>query len=142
NDVEYIDPVSFPAGTEVTLLADFPLPWPFIQWQGDLTGNNNPETLIMDGDKNVIADFVFVEVEESIKSDDVILIYPNPAFNELYLYGDQIETIALFAIDCCEVKFYTDYSSGKSLDISDLTPGVYIVKVNNSDTWVGKFIKE
>jgi hypothetical protein len=142
DDVEYTEPVSFPAGTELSLLADSPLPWPFQQWIGDLTGNNNPETLIMDGDKNVTAEFHFVEVEESNKSDDVISIYPNPASSTFFLMGDEIESVSLFSVDGRCIKSFINYESGDRLDISDLTPGVYFVKVNNSDSLVGKIIKE
>ncbi len=33
--------------------------WAFDHWQGDLTGSANPDTILMDSDKNIIAVFVF-----------------------------------------------------------------------------------
>jgi hypothetical protein len=90
----------------------------------------------------VTAEFHFVEVEESNKSDDVISIYPNPASSTFFLMGDEIESVSLFSVDGRCIKSFINYESGDRLDISDLTPGVYFVKVNNSDSLVGKIIKE
>ena len=33
----------------------------FDHWSGDLTGNNNPESLTMDGTKSVVAHFVTIQ---------------------------------------------------------------------------------
>ncbi len=45
------------AGTEVTLTADPDDGWEFTGWSGDLSGADNPATLVMDGDKSVTAQF-------------------------------------------------------------------------------------
>jgi hypothetical protein len=45
------------SGTWVQLTADADPGWSFDHWEGDLTGPNNPETLLMDGVKTVTAVF-------------------------------------------------------------------------------------
>ncbi len=61
--------------TEVTLTAVADEGWKFIEWSGDLSGSDNPETLVMDEDKSVTAHFeekapkptiTFVDVPESV----------------------------------------------------------------------------
>jgi len=51
-------------GTQVTLRAVPAVGWGFSHWEGDLTGSDNPATLILDGDKTVTA--VFTESEYSL----------------------------------------------------------------------------
>ncbi len=54
-----IDPTSGPYvdGTTVELTASPDSGWEFIGWSGDLSGDTNPETLLMDADKTVTATF-------------------------------------------------------------------------------------
>ncbi len=57
----FVDPAgttSYSSGTTVTLTAYPEDHWSFQEWQGDLTGPDNPAQLLMDGDKNVNAVFV------------------------------------------------------------------------------------
>lgn len=49
---------SFPKDQSVTITAIPDSGWMFDQWDGDLTGNTNPATLIMDGSKTVTANFI------------------------------------------------------------------------------------
>jgi hypothetical protein len=48
----------YPSGTPVTLTANAEPGWYFDHWEGDLEGSENPDTLVMDGDKTVTAVFV------------------------------------------------------------------------------------
>jgi uncharacterized repeat protein (TIGR02543 family) len=47
-------------GAEVTLTAIADVGWQFSGWSGDLSGDNNPETLIMTGSKAVTASFTLI----------------------------------------------------------------------------------
>lgn len=47
----------FPEGTQVSLLATPTTGYRFVRWEGDISGNANPATLYMDGDKSVKAVF-------------------------------------------------------------------------------------
>lgn len=48
---------SYNEGDEVTLTAVADSGWDFVEWRGDLAGNENPETIVMDGDKDITALF-------------------------------------------------------------------------------------
>ena len=50
-------------GTEIELTADADPGWLFTGWSGDLTGQNNPETIVMDGEKSVTATFIEMQPE-------------------------------------------------------------------------------
>jgi hypothetical protein len=52
------DQPSYPAGTPVELTAFADLGWRFDQWSGDLQGNQNPSTIIMNSNKVVTAHFM------------------------------------------------------------------------------------
>jgi len=54
-----LDPVggTYDYGTTVTVTANADTGWAFDSWSGDLTGSNNPETITMDGDKDITAIF-------------------------------------------------------------------------------------
>ena len=58
--IEVIQPQSeeYPNETVVRLKADPGEGWHFLEWQGDLTGSENPGELVMEGEKEVTAVFV------------------------------------------------------------------------------------
>ncbi|MEX2345163.1 MAG: VCBS repeat-containing protein [Balneolaceae bacterium] len=47
----------YPHGTMVELTANAAEGWSFVEWQGDLTGNDNPETILIEDEKSVTAIF-------------------------------------------------------------------------------------
>lgn len=57
------DPPSY-YGTSDILTAIPDTGYQFVQWSGDMTGNNNPAMLFMDYDKDVTATFVYVGINE------------------------------------------------------------------------------
>jgi hypothetical protein len=58
NGNEYSQPMIFAEGSEVTLDALALEGYYFVEWEGDLTGNENPVTLTMDDDKTITAVFL------------------------------------------------------------------------------------
>jgi len=52
------------SGTQVTLTATPSTGWLFDHWEGDLTGNTNPQQLTMDSDKSVTA--VFTRIQHTL----------------------------------------------------------------------------
>jgi hypothetical protein len=48
---------TYSPGTEVELTAEPDTGWAFSGWSGDLSGSNNPESIIMDSDKTITATF-------------------------------------------------------------------------------------
>jgi len=59
NGVVNLDPdqTEFEAATVVTLTAVPDVGWEFVEWQGDITSTENPESLLIDSNKNVTARF-------------------------------------------------------------------------------------
>ena len=51
------DSFAYQPGTQVELLATPDPGWAFDHWSGDLTGGNNPDTVTMDYDKTITANF-------------------------------------------------------------------------------------
>jgi len=50
----------YPDGTVVTLTAEANTGWAFESWGGELSGTKNPETITMDADKSVTANFAII----------------------------------------------------------------------------------
>lgn len=48
---------TYEAGSSVTLTANPELGWEFTGWSGDYTGTDNPATITMNGNKNIVATF-------------------------------------------------------------------------------------
>lgn len=51
------DRQSYTEGEEVILTANAAIGWKFMEWQGDLSGSSNPETIVADEDKQITAVF-------------------------------------------------------------------------------------
>jgi len=51
------DQPTYNHGTYVQLTANSDTGWHFVNWAGNLSGSNNPEQILMDGDKTVTANF-------------------------------------------------------------------------------------
>ncbi|UCG29425.1 MAG: zinc-dependent metalloprotease [candidate division WOR-3 bacterium] len=80
------------APVQVTAIPDSG--WIFYQWGGDLTGNNNPDTVIMDTDKTVIASFLteFVTLTLSVIGNGTVEATPNMV---QYPRGTVVELLAV-----------------------------------------------
>ena len=66
-------------------------------------------------------------------------IYPNPCCDIIYLEGCEIgETINIYNING-QIVMTQNITSNTSLSIAHLSPGVYIIKINNKIT---KLIKK
>jgi hypothetical protein len=63
-------------------------------------------------------------------------IYPNPASSILILSGTNVEQAQVFDVSG---KILINQSSGNFIDVSALSSGVYVVKINDGSTH--KFIK-
>jgi len=73
-----------------------------------------------------------------------IEIFPNPATTEIHLQiplGTEISGIRIYDMNGTEVKRFS--TQLEKINISDLAPGVYLLKAENSDgTFQGRFIKQ
>ena len=72
----------YPRGTPVEFFAVPDPGWAFSHWGGNLWGNQNPDTLVMDGNKTVYANFIETGVEEGkagLMASNYLDISPNPS---------------------------------------------------------------
>ena len=103
NGNEYIQPMIFAEGSQVTLEALAGEGYYLVEWEGDLTGNENPVTLTMDDDKTITAVFIPQDFSVTFIVKDE---------------NDQDITDAIITFDG------TEYPAGQYL-IENLTSGTY-----------------
>jgi poly(beta-D-mannuronate) lyase len=135
---------SYEPGTSVSVMA-IPLSgWIFKEWGGSLSGSQNPDTVIMDENKLVIA--TFLEDPASIRSDNIPLSfdlkqnYPNP-FNPVTTISfslDRSEYANLIIFDMLGNQVaepVNDYLSAGTYEIhfdaSAMASGVYFYKLTS-----------
>jgi len=80
-------------GTPVELIAIADLGWSFDHWSGDLTGNDNPETITMNSNKIVTAHFILCEYTLTVNIDGDGTVTKNPD-QPTYTYGTIVELMA------------------------------------------------
>jgi hypothetical protein len=122
------DPTSF-YGTYETLTAVPDSGYQFIEWSGDLAGGANPETLLMDYDKEITATFTPVGIEEQESPAHIVVnlqINPNPfsmTTDIRYQIGDD-----RLQINRIELKIY-DISGSlvKSFNHLTIQPFNYVI---------------
>jgi hypothetical protein len=132
------DQDSYEPGTSVSVLA-IPLSgWIFKEWSGSLSGSQNPDTVIMDENKLVIA--TFIEDPTGIRNDNIPLSfdlkqnYPNP-FNPVTTIS-----FSLDRSDFTNLIIYDMLGNQVAEPINDfLTPGTYQIRIDASDLASGVY---
>jgi uncharacterized repeat protein (TIGR02543 family) len=82
---------TFYAGGEiVTLTANPDVGWKFIKWGGNVSGSENPITIVMDGNKTVYATFIQEEYTLTIIIEGLGNVTKTPN-QSTYTYGTQIQ---------------------------------------------------
>ncbi len=81
-------------GQEVVLTANAEVGWTFDSWSGDLTGSNNPDTIVMDANKDATATFSQDEYTLTVNIVGNGTVTRNPE-QTTYHYGDTVELIAI-----------------------------------------------
>jgi hypothetical protein len=73
---------------------------------------------------------IFTDVNSINLTNNAISVYPNPAEDMLYIASNNTTTdVAIIDVVGNLVKEYKN--AGQSVNVSDLTTGVYIVRVSN-----------
>ncbi|MDZ7756742.1 InlB B-repeat-containing protein [Rhodohalobacter sp.] len=83
-------------GEEVTLTANAALGWTFREWTGDLSGSSNPETIVVDEDKQITAVFEEIPPEEytvSINTEGSGSVNKDPN-KSTYIEGEEVTLTA------------------------------------------------
>ncbi len=83
-------------------------------------------------------------LEDIVITSNQIILYPVPSTGVIYFKmgsSINIETINLYNIQGNLIKNYTLFN--KSLDISNLSNGIYLMKIKtNKNTYIRKIIKK
>ena len=131
----------YDSGTEVTLTAIPSSGFAFVSWGGYVSGNVNPETIIMDEDKEVTVLFERVITKLDFEENNpgkTMLVFPNPSNEEINLTLDtewkSLVDLEFFSVTGKRVQSFIDQpiSAGESTirrNIADLPPGVYLLHV-------------
>ncbi|NLB85712.1 MAG: T9SS type A sorting domain-containing protein [Bacteroidales bacterium] len=118
---------------------------------GKYTGSNNPGELTTNSNKFYLefttdgqgqaqgfqAHYETVVLGVNENTNNPFRVYPNPTSSILQLEGLQTENITI--MDISGKTVLNANVSGKSIDVSNLKPGLYIIKADNQ---FAKFIKE
>lgn len=132
-------------GTEVTLTATPSSSSEFDFWGGDLSGNDNPETIIMDEDKEITASFTRVITSLATLGINVgsdLRVFPNPVNDEINLMfrTERQSMVDLELVDLTGKK--VQFTSSRSIPegehtlserIADLPVGMYMLHVSLTD---------
>ncbi len=80
-------------------------------------------------------------LEEEVENP--ITVFPNPAFDRISVAGAEASDISIVDMygDEARISFARNKSGSASADISDLVPGVYMIKVLGHDKMI-RFLKE
>ncbi|MDY0015907.1 MAG: C10 family peptidase [Bacteroidales bacterium] len=86
-----------------------------------------------------------IGVDEYDNYSNTLRIYPNPASNELMIEHtkNEIKTVKIYTVLGEEVKECKVFSSHGSIPVSELCPGIYVLKIETAThTFAKKFIKQ
>lgn len=115
-------------------------------WIGDLKLFSNYFTLFIFPTHRYVASYIFFDSGiESFEGDNTILIYPNPATDQLSISISDYSntTIEIFNIlgQWCHTQILQ--SDKSEINIANLPSGLYLLKINNQTrTDLKKFIKK
>ena len=63
-----------------------------------------------------------------------LLAYPNPVFDKLFIQTDvENASVEIFSLDGRLLKSFITYNNVTTTDFTDVTTGIYIVKVTNGN---------
>ncbi len=112
----------FPCGTEVTLIAEFAFGYAFDCWSGDASGVSRTLTIIMSGNKNIVANFEKTAAPEPIPKPTAPVI-PEPVLTaqpitELYIANRS--SMELHRSDCFWVTQMKDSNKMPSSSLEEV----------------------
>ncbi len=128
----------------------------FIEWSGALSGNENPQTIVLNEDTEIVA--IFEASPLSLKNESVIKLFPNPVNTTINVTFQQKSnsktTIEIYStagklVDLIKNLPNEEGTYQISQNISNYKTGIYVVKLNiyntNNDlidTEMLKFLKQ
>jgi len=143
----YPSATSYKEGSKVSLRAIPATGYEFVEWSGDLTGSANPDTIIMDGNKNVTAVFeMLTSVNNAISipsQDRLDQNYPNPFATtttipyqikkaskvKLSVYNSFGQLVTILVNEYQAAGFYEMNWSGKDTTGKQVASGLYMFQL-------------
>jgi uncharacterized repeat protein (TIGR02543 family) len=133
-----IEPGSAPfeVGSAIVLQAKSSSGWIFESWSGDISGTDNPTTVILDSNITVTANFTKLSATHNMFSS-VCTIYPNPVTDELKIeLGDEFTKGVLIQVFDYTGRMILNEKIPESehiLDMRNLSQGIYIIKLSGAN---------
>ncbi len=113
---------------EIELIANPSTGWKFDHWEGDLTGNNNPETITVNNSKTVTAVFIKKEYSLSINTKGSGSVTKSPK-TTVYKYGEKVQLNA-----AADANWYFNQWTGDLTGTNN--PAIITIDSNKSITAV------
>lgn len=139
NFVRYINGTVFQESYNGTIAARDSLEFTFSDFPGFTNGNVYKISVLVQHDEDQAAndDLAFlnigtINISKNIDNKPVEL-YPNPAMNEIYFSGDNIQNIQILDLNGKVLRKKTFVMGMDKINISQLTTGTYIVKIITKD---------
>ncbi|WP_298551280.1 T9SS type A sorting domain-containing protein [uncultured Algibacter sp.] len=104
--------------------------WVFQGWSGDIVSTENPLSITVNSDLNITATFV----QDGLSVDDfqqnkIFTVYPNPSESGVFMLKNyDSENWDVYNFTGAKVLS----GKGETIDISNFSNGMYIIKINNS----------
>lgn len=121
---------SFISGSTITLVAEAAVNYKFVRWEGDVISTENPLSLLMDSDKNIIAVFESVTSTETQKGTQIkekyLLSVNKDDMNDVLTFEDDVEYLEIYNT---KGKLIKKLSFPKTFDGKNLSPGLYYYKI-------------
>ncbi|RCS28494.1 T9SS C-terminal target domain-containing protein [Polaribacter sp. WD7] len=127
--LNYASGTSF-AGQKFNLSAVPDQGWIFQGWTGDIVSTDNPLNITISSNLNIEATFV----QETLSTDssfqnNTFTVYPNPSSNGIFTLKNN-DSKKWEVYDVRGVKVLS--GNGKTIDVSNFSNGMYIIKLNNT----------
>lgn len=138
DDEVYIEPLTFTAGSTVTLEA---LPdewWEFSGWADDVESVENPIAITIDYHKNITAHFDLINFinRVTVENDSSFFrVYPNPVKDIFSLVFNDLSNVSVFTVEIYNMHgeiIYTKQVSAyqpNRLSLASQPSGVYFIRV-------------
>jgi len=145
NGLAYTQSVSVPAGTQLTILAVPNDGNTFVTWSGDLWSTSAEETVTMDEDMTITANFSPVSsISSSFKGS--VKVYPNPCSSNLSVQAptNYSRVTVTDLIGRVVIDMQHDFSQILNLNTQSLPKGIYLVTLlsQNGQKNVSKVVKQ
>ena len=145
NGLAYTQSVSVPAGTQLTILAVPNDGNTFVTWSGDLWSTSAEETVTMDEDMTITANFSPVSsITSSLKGS--IRVYPNPCSSNLSVQAPTkySRVTVTDLIGRVVIDMQHDFGQTLNLNTQSIPKGIYLVTLmsHNGQKTVTRVVRQ